>query len=322
MATGGISHVPFLPTCVRGYPWVPPALTTTMTSVHRRDRPATRYRWAVNSADLRSLRDGDLEARQESLYQLLDRAGNKGDESAAEVLRTLVRDYRDYHRTLYTRALNQAAVFGDATLEAPLLAALADTRYNCQAWAAMGCTALGIRAAVPDLLTLLSHPQWIAREQAVIGLGELGDESVVATLAPLLRDPADWMRQRAAEALSNIGGDAALAALWHEFEHRGFPRIGYIASALALFTPEVIPRLTEAAASEDPDKRYWAAVALGSTGDDRAVPTLERLMAEDQGATVFDGRVSVAAKKGLRTLRRIQAAIAARTGITSESRPV
>jgi HEAT repeat protein len=89
-----------------------------------------------------------------------------------------------------------------------------------------------------------------------------------------------------------------------------------------LFTPEVIPRLTEAAASEDPDKRYWAAVALGSTGDDRAVPTLERLMAEDQGATVFDGRVSVAAKKGLRTLRRIQAAIAARTGITSESRPV
>jgi HEAT repeat protein len=268
----------------------------------------------VNSADLRSLQDGDLEARQESLYLLLDRAGSKGDESAAAALRTLVRDYRDYHRSLYTRALNQAAVFGDATLEAPLLAALVDTRYNCQAWAAMGCTALGIRAAVPDLLALLSHPQWIAREQAVIGLGELGDESVVAALAPLLRDPADWMRQRAAEALSNIGGDAALAALWDEFEQRRFPRIGYIASALALFTPDVIPRLCEAAAGDDPDKRYWAAVALGSTGDDRAVPTLERLMAEDQGATVFDGRVSVAAKKGLRTLRRIQAAIASRTG--------
>jgi HEAT repeat protein len=268
----------------------------------------------VNPADLRSLRDGDLEARQESLYLLLDRAGSKGDESAAEALRTLVRDYQDYHRSLYTRAMNQAAVFGDATLEGPLLAALADTRYNCQAWAAMGCTALGIRAAVPGLLGLLSHPQWIAREQAVIGLGELGDESVVAALAPLLRDPADWMRQRTAEALSNIGGDAALAALWDEFEHRGFTRIGYISSALALFTPDIIPRLCEAAASDDPDKRYWAAVALGSTGDDRAVPTLERLMAEDRGATVFDGRVNVAAKKGLRTLRRIQAAIAARTG--------
>jgi hypothetical protein len=59
-------------------------------------------------------------------------------------------------------------------------------------------------------------------------------------------------------------------------------------------------------------------VALGSTGDDRAVATLERLLAEDRGATVFDGRVSVAAKKGLRTLRRIQAAIAARSE-TAES---
>jgi HEAT repeat protein len=148
-------------------------------------------------------------------------------------LRTLVRDYRDYHRSLYTRALNQAGVFGDSTLEAPLLAALADTRYNCQAWAAMGCAALGIRAAVPGLLAMLDHPQWIARKQAVIGLGELGDESVVPALAPLLRDPADWMRQHAADAMSKIGGDAALAALWDEFDHRQFQRIGYIASALA-----------------------------------------------------------------------------------------
>jgi HEAT repeat protein len=267
----------------------------------------------VNPADLRSLQNGDLETREENLYVLLDRVKSENDESAARALRTVVHDYRDYHRSLYTRALNQAAVFGDATLEGPLLDALADTKYNCQAWAAMGCAALGVRAAVPGLLALLDNPQWMAREQAVIGLGELGDETVVAALAPLLRDPADWMRQRAADALAKIGGDAALAALWDEFDHRHFLRIGYIASALALFTPEVIPRLCEAGVSDDPNKRYWAAVALGSTGDDRAVATLERLMAEDQGVTVFDGRVNVAARKGLRTLRRIQAAIASRT---------
>ena len=97
------------------------------------------------------------------------------------------------------------------------------------------------------------------------------------------------MRQRAADALATIGGDAALAALWDEFEHRRFPRIGYIASALALFTPEIIPRLSRRPTSDDPDQRYWAAVALGSTGDERAVPTLERLMADDRGVTVFDG---------------------------------
>jgi HEAT repeat protein len=272
----------------------------------------------VNPADARSLQDGDLSAREENLYRLLDRVERDGDESAAMALRTLVRDYRDYHRSLYTRALNHAAVFGDDSLEAPLLAALADTRYNCQAWAAMGCTALGIRAAVPELLQMLNHPQWMAREKAVVGLGELGDEAVVPALAPMLGDPADWMRERAAEALSRIGGEDALAALWHEFEHRRFPRIGYIASALALFTPDVIPMLCEAAGAEDPDVRYWAAVALGSTGDDRAVATLERLMAEDKGSTVFDGQVNVAAKKGLRTLRRIQAAIATRTSQPTE----
>src|SRR2546423_6281679 len=99
----------------------------------------SRYRWAVNPADLRCLQEGDLDARQQNLYLLLDRVSSRGDESAAQALRALVCDYRNYHRSLYTRALNQAAVFGDATLEAPLLTALADTQYNCQAgprWAA------------------------------------------------------------------------------------------------------------------------------------------------------------------------------------------
>jgi HEAT repeat protein len=271
------------------------------------------YREVVNPADLRSLQDGSLDEREENLYRLLDRVRDHGDESAAQALRTLVRDYRDYHRSLYTRALNQAAVFGDPTLEAPLLESLDDTRYNCQAWAAMGCTALAFHSAIPQLLRMLDHPQWMAREQAIIGLGELGDEAVVPTLAPLLGDPTDWIRHRTADALASIGGDAALAALWDELDHRRFQRIGYCASALAQFAPEVIPRLCEAAASDDPDTRYWAAVALGSTGDDRAAPVLQQLMSEDQGMTVFDGMVSVAAKKGLRTLRRIQTAIASRT---------
>lgn len=272
---------------------------------------ATGYRWAVNPADARLLKDGDLDTREENLRQLLLRT-EKGDASAAETLRALVRDYRDYHRSLYSRALNRAGLFGDDTLREPLLASLADTRYNCQAWAAMGCAALGFHDAVPGLVAMLDHPQDIARDQAIVALGVLGDESVVPALVPLLGDSNSGMRERAAEALGMIGGDAALAALWDEFENRRYYRIGYIASALSEFAPEIIPRLIEAAASADPDQRYWAAVALGSTGDDRAVPTLERLMATDRGSTVFDGMVSVAAKKGLRTLRRIQAAIAAR----------
>jgi HEAT repeat protein len=272
----------------------------------------------VNPADLQGLRSGDLATREAHVHQLLDRAGTHGDESAVAALHVLVRDYPDFHRSLYSRAMNHAAVFADPGLQEPLLAALGDTRYNCQAWAAMGCAAMDVRAAVPQLVTLLDHQQWIVRGETVTALGRLGDASVVPALRPLLADPAEWLRQRTADALARIGGDAALEALWSEFELRRFPRIGYLASTLALFTPEVVPRLLTAAGSPDPDQRYWAAVALGSTGDDRAVATLERLMAEDRGVTVFDGEVRSAAKKALRTLRRIKAAIAEREATTAQ----
>ena len=257
------------------------------------------------------LRSGTLEAREELLYELLDRAPD--DVSAAEAVRAVVRDYRDHHRSLYTRALNRADAFVDDSLREPLLAALTDSRYNCQAWAAMGCAAGGFTEAVPALLDLLGDRDWNVREQAMRALGRLGDASVVPVLARLLGDPQEYTRQHAADALADIGGPEALDALWHELEHRRFPRIGYIASNLARFTPEILPRLEQATASPDPNRRYWAAVALGSTGAERAAPILERLMATDHAATVFDGRVDVAAKKALRTLRRIQSAIAARS---------
>ena len=265
------------------------------------------YRWAVD------LRSGPLEEREELLYQLLDRLRDHGDETAAATVRTVVRDYQDHHRSLYTRALNQAELFVDDSLRGPLLAALTDTRYNCQAWAAMGCAAGGFTEAVPALLNLLDDHDWNVREQAVRALGRLGDAAVVPSLAPLLGDPQEYTRQHAADALAEIGGPEALAALWHEFEHRRFARIGHIASNLARFAPEVLPRLEQATTSPDPNQRYWAAIALGSTGDDRAAPILEHLMATDHAATVFDGRVDVAAKKALRTLRRIQTAIASRS---------
>ena len=277
------------------------------------------YGRAVNPADLQGLRSGDLETREAHVHLLLDRARADGDESAVAALHALVRDYRDFHRSLYSRAMNQAAVFADAGLEEPLIAALGDARYNCQAWAAMGCAAMDIKAAVPYLVPLLGHEQWIVRGETVSALARLGDSSVVPALAPLLGDQADWLRQRTADALARIGGEAALEALWHEFENRRFPRIGYLASTLALFTPEVVPRLLTAADNTDPDQRYWAAVALGSTGDERAVPVLERLMATDRGVTVFDGEVRAAAKKALRTHRRIRAAITEREAAEQRS---
>jgi len=262
----------------------------------------------VTSAELRGLQDGDLDRREEHLYALLDRA-RTGDDNATDALRALAADYSRYHRSLYCRAMNQADAFVDQSLEGPLLAALADTRYNCQAWAAMGCAAARITTAIPELLALLDRDDWMAREQATIALGAIGDTSVVPVLTALLDDHSASLRPHAADALATIGDDTALAALWAAFEDRKYSRIGYISSALATFGPEVVPRLIDAAGSDDPDTRYWAAVALGSTGDERVVPVLERMIATDNGETVFDGWCSVAAKKALRTHRRIQKAI-------------
>ncbi len=270
------------------------------------------YGDTVNPADLQALQEGDLADREEHLYDLINRA-RSGDDGTAAALRHMISHYSDFHPGLVSRALNQATVFGDASLEQPLLALLTDRDFQCEPWGAMGCADLGFTAAIPMLIPMLDDDRWIAREQAIIGLGMLGDASTVPILAPLLGDSDPYTREAAAAALGTIGGDAAYAALWAELEHRRFQRIGHIASALATFTPRVIPDLIGMATNGDADQRYWAAIALGSTGDDEVIPTLERIMADDEGVTVFDGWVRVAAKKGLRTLRRIQAAVAART---------
>src|SRR5262245_40519518 len=57
----------------------------------------------------------------------------------AATLRGIVSDYRSFHPTVHGRAMNRVGAFVDASLAAPLLAALADQEYGCQAWAAMGC---------------------------------------------------------------------------------------------------------------------------------------------------------------------------------------
>ncbi len=267
--------------------------------------------------DLRALQEGDLGSREDHLYELIDRAYD-GDADAAETLRAIVREPHAVPRGLVTRALNQVTAFGNAELEAPLQAVLEDHRLACEPWAAAACAQLGFKSAVPLLIPMLEHQDPMYREQAILALGELGDESVVPLLIPILGDHDHGLRENAAVALTTIGGPAAFDALWAELAHRRHQRIGHIASALATFAPDVIPDLVTMAEDGDADQRYWAAIALGSTGDESAVPTLERLAAEDDGETVFDGWVRVAAKKGLRTLRRIQAARATREAASEQ----
>src|SRR5262249_18767358 len=98
-----------------------------------------------------------------------------------------------------------------------------------------------------------------------------------------------------------------LDVLWAEFDRSASARIGYVASALARFGVSAVGRLKEVAVDPDPSRRYWAAVALGATGDPGVENVLERLL-EDAATTAFGRQVRVAAKQALRTSQRIHAA--------------
>ncbi len=189
-------------------------------------------------------------------------------------------DYRQADPEIYARALNRIEWFGNASLAGALLAALADGDYGCQAWTAAACGTLGVVAAEPLLVALLRHPDGLVQESVC--------------------------EAAAAKALARIGDDQAQDALWAALQARQFDRVGYLASALASLGPQVAERLLAMIEDPDPYLRYWAARALGATGDERVRAALQRLAAHDHERTRFGGQVSTAAKKALRTLDRLQ----------------
>ncbi|WP_422773125.1 HEAT repeat domain-containing protein [Plantactinospora sp. WMMC1484] len=243
--------------------------------------------------------------RVEALDGLLSRASHD-DEEARQLLREIVMNYRDFDSEIYGRALNQVWAFGDERLAESLFAALADADYGCQMWAATACGRLGIHAAEPLLIQLLEHPEGLVRESACDALGRIASSAAIDALTRRLDDPAEFVRAAASKALANVGTDDAVDTLWAAFLVRRYRRAGHLASALAQLGPRVCQRLVEATAHEDPEIRYWAARALGATGDDRAEPVLTRLAARDHATTATGAHVSTAAKRGLKTLHRMR----------------
>ncbi|GEA86745.1 HEAT repeat domain-containing protein [Cellulomonas cellasea] len=245
----------------------------------------------------------DQEVRVEAVQGLVTLAGY-GDDEAREMLREVVTHYRDFDVEIYTRALNRVEVFGDARLAEPLLVALGDTDYGGKLWSATACGRLGVRAAEPLLVALLEHPDLMVREGACYALGDLGASTAVGALARSLDDESEYVRAAASEALAELGDDDAVEALWSAFRARRYRRPHYLAQALARCGPDIHDRLVEATAHDDPEIRFWAATALGATGDERFEPVLVRLAADDHATTPTGAHVSTGAKKALKSSRR------------------
>lgn len=258
----------------------------------------------------------DQDAQDDVLHDLAGCA-EQGDVEAQQTLRDIVSHYRDVTPATYVRAMNRAYAFGDETLVEPLLTALADTEYGCQAWTAMVCGSLGVQAAAPALVLLLENSDPRVREEACTALGALRAHDATGVLARLLDDPREEVRGAAAGALGAIGTDDAIDALFEAFHARRHPVIGYLVGSLARCGPRTHDRLVEATAHDDASVRYWAARALGATGEEQFEPLLARLQAEDHATTPTGARVSTGAKKGLRTMQKIQAR-AAESGPATE----
>ncbi|MEU8921554.1 HEAT repeat domain-containing protein [Kitasatospora sp. NPDC048545] len=271
---------------------------------HPPDGPASLV--AVLAAELRGTRATRLRA----IDALLEWA-ELGHPQALAALSEVAADHRTQDVTVWTKALNRIDLFGDESLEPGLLRALADTGHRGVRWSALACAALGFRRAVPLVAALLEHSDPMVREGACEALGRLRARTAVPALAARLDDGTAWVCSAAALALGSIGGDRALAALWRTMTERRNPKAGHLASAIAAFGPPVVEDLIALTADPDPDLRALACRALGATADERALPVLERLAAEDLARTGLGGLVATAAKQGLRTARRMRARTAA-----------
>ncbi|MFJ3637942.1 HEAT repeat domain-containing protein [Streptomyces sp. NPDC090112] len=279
-----------------------PSLAGPLTAAlgHPPDGPTSLV--TVHAAELGSNRT----IRMRAIDALLEWAELSHPQALA-VLHEVASDHRTQDVTVWTKALNRIALFGDATVEPGLLRALADTGHRGVRWSALACAELGFRRAVPLVTALLEHPDPMVREGASEALGLFREPATVPALTARLNDETDWVRSKAAQALGQIGGDRALAVLWQTMLERRTPKANYLASAIAAFGPPVVDDLIALTTDPDPDLRALACRALGSTADDRALPALERLAAHDLARTTLGGLVATAAKQGLRTAHRIRA---------------
>lgn len=230
-----------------------------------------------------------------------------GDAVARSQLHAVVRNHRAFDLEIWGRTLNGLVDFNDANLKRALLDALRDVSFDGsgRAHAAMFCGRLGYAEAVPDIEELLDEPDGMVRSTACEALGQLGAVGSTARLAERLDDGHQWTRAAAAYALAEFGTEEALDVLWAALRRRRLDRPHDIANAIASFGVPVVDRLVVLAEGDDPDLRYWAVRALGSIGDHRVVPLLERMAANDHATTASTiGAPATAARRALRTLER------------------
>ena len=151
--------------------------------------------------------------------------------------------------------------------------------------------------ATAALMAALSDPDAGVRAPAARALGWEGNLTAVEVLVRALKD-GDW---RVVDAAAGALGEIGVAAIDRLLGVVAAPgqdvRVSFqISRALAIMGYQATPKLVRALSSPNPEVQKWSATALGSIGDQRAVPELQQL---SKRAT---GNVQWVAEEQLRVL--------------------
>ncbi len=153
----------------------------------------------------------DLNHSGEKMTQDSGKKSSGGaDHGALELLVEQATQSGDPHVRRY--ALFVLGRTGDPRLKELFLSALRDTDKACRAQAAAALIGLG-DTIVPDLVSLLSDPDWRVRYRAAEALGEIGNRASAGALVRALSDKKDHVRYMAAKGLGRTGNSGAVPAL-------------------------------------------------------------------------------------------------------------
>lgn len=250
-------------------------------------------------------------------------------EAASQASETLRESMRAEKRSIRAAAIGALEAVGEPAL-APLLYEALDGQPELKVRGARALGRLRLPEAAGKVRAALSRSSDRLRVELAVVMVELGDKDAVALLEGAMRDsPRD--RFSAAVALAPLGNKEAVEIVASTFASApaGKPRWLRAGQALIQSGDE---KARDAIAAElrqvDPRRVMDAALVLGELGDDEAVETLTRLVADetfelrgeaalalagrsDPAARVFiaDGLASAAARD-----RQLAAAIAARLG--------
>lgn len=166
-----------------------------------------------------------------------------------------------------------------------LIRLLVDRDIVIRRTAAEALGKIGFQQAGPSLVVALADPAAIVREAALHSLGQLGslDAITTARMAVLLTDPVPSVRIVASQTLASLDSGKELWPLWRSQLAHEDPgvRSAVIHALEGVGSAVVVEALSGLIADPDSGVRRAAVVALGDSGDMRAVPLLHDRLKSD-----------------------------------------